>query len=270
MEGYYWRVVDADAGSVIVVLCGICRGPNGPWAAVALAAHPAGFARHAVVAPAAAEPSTRPVPLGRRLDRPSRRGPIGRAAAAIRAAVAGTGLRRAPPRPCLARSRAVLASRGAGGQAEGEASLGGVRACVWTTPRRTWRRTGGPPGLAGHWWWGHTDASAERAEALGSLEKAARHPVARGPRATSRRRPAAVAAFVWAAIGVALTVANDAGMGLVRGVVLLLAAVATGAASVVPQAALRGDRRRLTSADRPAPARRRPRRWYRRTISGRS
>jgi hypothetical protein len=111
-------------------------------------------------------------------------------------------------------------------------------ACVWTTPRRTWRSTG-PPGLAGHWWWGHTDASAERAEALGSLEKAARYPVARGPRATFRRRPAAVAAFVWAAIGVALTVANDAGVGLVRGVVLLLAAVAAGAAFVVPQAALR-------------------------------
>jgi hypothetical protein len=153
MEGYYWRVVDADAGSVIVVLCGICRGPNGPWAAVALAAHPAGFARHAVVAPAAAEPSTRPVPLGRRLDRPSRRGRMGRAAAAIRAAVAGTGLRRAPPRPCLARSRAVLASRGAGGQAEGEASLGGVRLCLdgaTAYVEKNW----GPPGFAGHRWSG--------------------------------------------------------------------------------------------------------------------
>jgi tocopherol cyclase len=54
MEGYYWRVVDANAGSVIVL--GIRRGPNGPWAAVALAAHPAGVAQHAVAAPAAAEP----------------------------------------------------------------------------------------------------------------------------------------------------------------------------------------------------------------------
>jgi hypothetical protein len=26
MEGYYWRVVDAEAGSVIVVLCGSARG----------------------------------------------------------------------------------------------------------------------------------------------------------------------------------------------------------------------------------------------------
>jgi Tocopherol cyclase len=53
MEGYYWRVVDASAGVVIVILCGVCQGPNGPWAAVALAAHPGGFVRHAVVTPAA-------------------------------------------------------------------------------------------------------------------------------------------------------------------------------------------------------------------------
>jgi hypothetical protein len=32
MEGYYWRVVDAEAGAVIVVLCGICRGAGEPWA----------------------------------------------------------------------------------------------------------------------------------------------------------------------------------------------------------------------------------------------
>jgi hypothetical protein len=37
MEGYYWRVVDPGAGAVMVVLCGVCRGPGGPWAAVALA-----------------------------------------------------------------------------------------------------------------------------------------------------------------------------------------------------------------------------------------
>jgi hypothetical protein len=38
---------------------------------------------------------------------------------------------------------------------------------------------------------------------------------------------------------VALTVGNDAGAGLVRGVVLLLAAVAAGAPFVVTRAALR-------------------------------
>jgi hypothetical protein len=59
MEGYYWRVVDAEARSVIMVLCGVCRGAGEPWAAVALAAHPGGFTRHALVAPAAGEPLLR-------------------------------------------------------------------------------------------------------------------------------------------------------------------------------------------------------------------
>jgi tocopherol cyclase len=34
MEGYYRRVVDAEAGSVIVALCGVCRGQTDrgrPW-----------------------------------------------------------------------------------------------------------------------------------------------------------------------------------------------------------------------------------------------
>jgi hypothetical protein len=57
MAGYYWRVVDAEAGSVIMVFCGVCRGAGESWAAVALAAHPGGLTRHALVAPAAAEPS---------------------------------------------------------------------------------------------------------------------------------------------------------------------------------------------------------------------
>lgn len=42
---------------MLVVLCGVCRGAGQPWAAVALAAHPDGFTRDALVAPAAAEPS---------------------------------------------------------------------------------------------------------------------------------------------------------------------------------------------------------------------
>jgi hypothetical protein len=134
-----------------VVLCGICRGPNGPWAAVALAAHPSSFARHAVVAPAAAEPSTRLMPLGRRLDRPSRRGRIGRAAAATRAPVAGT-------------------ARGWRGV------LGGV--CLRLDGARAYMEKNWGPGFAAHRWWGHTDPSAKRPEAPGSLEKAARHPVA--------------------------------------------------------------------------------------------
>jgi tocopherol cyclase len=55
LEGYYWRIVDPDAGRVIVALCGVCRGGGESWATVAVAAHPGGFVRHAVVAPAAGE-----------------------------------------------------------------------------------------------------------------------------------------------------------------------------------------------------------------------
>ena len=37
-EGYYWRLTDAAAGRVAIVLCGVCRDAAGPWAIVALAA----------------------------------------------------------------------------------------------------------------------------------------------------------------------------------------------------------------------------------------
>lgn len=52
LEGYYWRLVDASAGRVVVVLCGVCRPPGDPWAVVALAGHPGGFLRYASVTPA--------------------------------------------------------------------------------------------------------------------------------------------------------------------------------------------------------------------------
>jgi hypothetical protein len=55
MEGYYWRVVDANAGSVIVVLCGVRQGQTErgqPW--LWRPTPPA--LRNAVAAPAAAEP----------------------------------------------------------------------------------------------------------------------------------------------------------------------------------------------------------------------
>jgi Tocopherol cyclase len=48
MEGYYWRLTDAAAGRVVVALCGVSSGPDGAWAAVALASHPGGFVRSRV------------------------------------------------------------------------------------------------------------------------------------------------------------------------------------------------------------------------------
>jgi tocopherol cyclase len=56
MEGYYWRIVDAAAGRVLVWLCGVCTTGAERWAAMALAAHPGGFVRSAVVAPATGDP----------------------------------------------------------------------------------------------------------------------------------------------------------------------------------------------------------------------
>ena len=44
-EGYYWRLTDAAAGRVAIVLCGVCRDAAGPWAIVALAAEPAALVR---------------------------------------------------------------------------------------------------------------------------------------------------------------------------------------------------------------------------------
>jgi hypothetical protein len=211
---------------VIVVLCGVRRGPNGAREAVALAAHPGGVAHHAVVAPAAAEPRwvwrtrcTGPARLGRRLEHASRRDRMGRATAAIRTPVAGT-------------------ARGWRGV------LGGVRLRLDGATAYVVKSWG--PGFAGHRW--PHRRLRRPAEPLGSLEKAAPHPVATGPRATFRRRPATVAAFVCAAIGGAAQRANDAGGGFV-GVVLLLAALAAGTASVVPRAALKGDGTQLPTPD---------------------
>ena len=75
---------------------------------------------------------------------------------------------------------------------------------------------------------------AERPEALGSLEKAARQPVATGPRASFPRRPAAVVASPARQSGCR----SPSQTTPARVLVLLLASVAAGAAFVVPQAAL--------------------------------
>ncbi|WP_122262889.1 tocopherol cyclase family protein [Ornithinimicrobium cerasi] len=37
MEGYFWRVTDVRAGRTLIVLVGVNRGPDGPWATIGLA-----------------------------------------------------------------------------------------------------------------------------------------------------------------------------------------------------------------------------------------
>jgi hypothetical protein len=56
MEGYYWRFTDPAGGRCVIALCGVCRSPRGPWAVVALAAHPGGAVRWIDAPSAAADP----------------------------------------------------------------------------------------------------------------------------------------------------------------------------------------------------------------------
>jgi len=54
-EGYYWRFTDVAAGRVVIVLCGLSHDAAGSWALVALAAHPEGLVRSAMVPVASAD-----------------------------------------------------------------------------------------------------------------------------------------------------------------------------------------------------------------------
>ena len=163
LEGYYWRIVDPAAGRVIVALCGVCQGRDGPWAAVALAAHPGGFARHALVAPAAADPSR----FG------ARAGDVLRGSAealSVRLADdAWIDLRIRSPRLWPGR---VFGALGVGhavpalgqywhpvvlsAEAEGEVCLGGVRAPFGGATVYAEKNWG--PSFADDWWWGHAGA----------------------------------------------------------------------------------------------------------------
>jgi hypothetical protein len=163
MEGYYWRVVDAEAGRVLVALCGVCRAADGPWAAVALAAHPGGFVRHALVAPAAGEAD----------------GFGAKAAGTLRGSAGGLSIRLGDDTWVDLRLRSTLLWPGRifgalgpahvvpglaqywhpvvlAAAADGEASLGGVR--VRFDGATAYAEKNWGPGFAGHWWWGHADA----------------------------------------------------------------------------------------------------------------
>ena len=63
-EGYYWRFTDAPAGRVVIVLCGVSHDAAGSWALVALAAHPEGLVRSALVPVARADPHTLGIEAG--------------------------------------------------------------------------------------------------------------------------------------------------------------------------------------------------------------
>jgi len=81
----------------------------------------------------------------------------------------------------------------------------------------------------------------ERPEQPGSLEDAGRAQPTSGPRGAAPGRAAGVAAAVCATVGAPLTFFSDGGVGLVIGVILVLAALAAAASFLVPQVTLGGD-----------------------------
>src|SRR5690242_6946380 len=88
MEGYFWRFTDVAAGRVIVVICGACRAPDGPWALVAVAAHPGGFQRSAIVEHCALDPDRLGVRAGDVLHADARSVRVRLPGAALDAAIA--------------------------------------------------------------------------------------------------------------------------------------------------------------------------------------
>jgi hypothetical protein len=163
MEGYYWRIVDASAGRVVVCLCGVCRAQSEDWAVVACAAHPGGFLRYEVVAPAVALPDA----FG------------ARAADVLRGSIDRVALRLGDDswvdvriRPRAPWSRRAFGALGPAqlvpgltqywhpvllaAEVEGEAALGGPRVRLDRASAYVEKNWG--PGFAGRWWWGHAGA----------------------------------------------------------------------------------------------------------------
>lgn len=162
MEGYYWRFTDPERGRVVVALCGLCRSRNGPrWALVALAVHPGGAVRSAIVDRAAADRTGLGVRAGDALVASER---------AVRVELPGGTLdveidaARRWPRALGGSGPAHLVPglpqywhpHMLGGVARGEASIDGGRVALDGATAYAEKHWG--PAFAGRWWWGQADA----------------------------------------------------------------------------------------------------------------
>jgi len=166
MEGYYWRIVDAERERVLVALCGVCRGPNGRWALVALAAHPGGLVRHALAEPAAGEPNRFGVAAGELLH-----GSLEHLSLQLDAANwIDVALRPRVPWPRKSFGALGPAHVVPGltqywhpllldAEVTGEACVGGRR--VRLDGARAYAEKNWGPGFAGRWWWGQAAAFPE-------------------------------------------------------------------------------------------------------------
>lgn len=165
MEGYYWRFCDHAAGRVAVVLCGVCRAPDGPWAMVTLAAHPGGFVRTVLTPSAHADPRGLGVTAGGALRAAPDRleldlGPGARLAAEL-------GSPRAWPRRGFGGLGPAQVVPGLpqywhphllGARVSGSAQVGGETwdlAAATAYAEKNWGSE-----FHHHWWWGQADAIA--------------------------------------------------------------------------------------------------------------
>lgn len=159
MEGYYWRLTDARGGRVVVALCGLCSAQDGSWALVALASHPDGVVRHAIVPHAAGDFQRLGIRAGGALIADSERlrvdlGPGARLDVALdgrrdwpRRAFGGLGPAQALPGLGQYWHPHLLGASvsGAAELGEGQVALDGATAYA----EKNWGSA-----FAEHWWWG--------------------------------------------------------------------------------------------------------------------
>jgi tocopherol cyclase len=159
IEGYYWRIVDAERGRVLVVLCGVCQGPSARWALVALAAHPGGIVRHAITEPAAGDTRHFGLAAGELLEGSMHH---------LRLRLDADHWVEAALRPVVAWPRRAFGALGAAqlvpglaqywhpvlldAEVSGEACVAGQRLII--AGARAYAEKNWGPAFAGRWWWG--------------------------------------------------------------------------------------------------------------------
>jgi len=174
MEGYYWRFTDPERERVVVALIGVNRdGRGGTWATVALAAHPGGAVRSAVVGEAGADPAAlgawardgerlafRADARGVRVDL----GPDARFEARIdaprrwpRRAFGGVG-----PAQVVPALSQYWHPHLVGGSATGELELGDLRWSLDGAQAYAEKNWGDGHGFPAAWWWGQAQGFDRR------------------------------------------------------------------------------------------------------------
>ncbi len=161
LEGFFWRLTDAAAGRVVVVLAAISRDAGGPpWGLAAMAAHPGGMVRSITTTEAWGDPAGPGLRLGAmlRADADGLRADLGpgarveaafeRAARWPRRAWGAMGPAQAVPGLSQYWHPHLL-----GAAVRGTAEIGGA---TWElgAARAYAEKNWGPGGMPALWWWG--------------------------------------------------------------------------------------------------------------------